>query len=57
MDIFDLNGRLVKTVADKFFESGEHQIQWNAEDVNDGIYFLKIESDEISKLEKLILTK
>ncbi|MFI5219409.1 MAG: T9SS type A sorting domain-containing protein [Bacteroidia bacterium] len=55
--IFDLNGRLIKTLAHKTFEEGEHQIEFNAEKINAGIYFLKMQTGEFLKTEKLIVTK
>ena len=57
MKIFDLNGRLVKTLADGEMTEGEHQIEWNAADVNAGVYFLQIQSAEFSQMAKIIVTK
>jgi hypothetical protein len=57
LKIFDLNGRLVTILADKVFDDGEHSIDWKAEDVSAGIYFLQVQSVEFSKTEKLIVTK
>ena len=51
-----MNGRLIKTLADNIFEEGEHLIKWNVEEVNAGIYFLQVQSEEFSKMEKLIVT-
>ena len=36
LQIFDLNGRIVKTLADGEMKDGEHQIEWNAADANAG---------------------
>ena len=57
LKIFDLNGRLVSTLADKKFEAGENEITWNAAEVNAGIYFLQFQSAENLQTEKLIVTK
>lgn len=57
LNIYDVNGRLIKTLANNVFEEGEHSIEWNAKEVNAGIYFLQIQSTELSKTERLILTK
>jgi len=54
--IFDLNGKLVSTLADKMFEEGENEITWNAMDVNAGIYFLRMETAGFSENQKLIVT-
>ena len=55
--IFDMNGRLVTTLADHAFEEGGHQVDWNANDVNSGIYFLQFQSEENSQMLKLVVTK
>jgi Secretion system C-terminal sorting domain/Beta-propeller repeat len=55
--IFDLNGRLVTTLADKIFDAGENELVWNASEMNTGIYFLQLQSTENLKMEKLIVTK
>ncbi|MFI5218084.1 MAG: T9SS type A sorting domain-containing protein [Bacteroidia bacterium] len=57
LNIFDVNGRLVTTLANKMFEEGENEISWNAADVNAGIYFLRMESASYSENRKLIVTK
>ena len=36
--IFDMTGRLVKTLADKIFDKGEHKLQWDAAGENADIY-------------------
>jgi hypothetical protein len=57
LKIFNLNGRLVSTIADKIFEAGENLLTWKADEVNAGIYFLQFQSAENVKTEKLIVTK
>jgi len=57
LKIFDVNGRLVTTLSDATFESGEHELVWSAAEMNDGIYFLQIQSEESLKTEKLIVAK
>lgn len=54
--IFDVNGRLIKTLADNVFEEGEHSVEWNAEDVKTGIYFLQIQTNDFMKTEKVIVS-
>ncbi len=57
LNIFNVNGRLVSTLADKMFETGENKLIWNADEVDVGIYFLQVQTIEIIKTEKLIVTK
>ncbi|MBK5283932.1 MAG: T9SS type A sorting domain-containing protein [Bacteroidia bacterium] len=57
LKIFDVNGRLVTTLADASFEEGDYEIIWNAEEVNAGIYFLRMETASYSENQKLIVAK
>lgn len=57
LKVFDLNGRLISTLADKYFEAGEQQLEFNAEKLNAGIYFLKMQTDGFAETEKLVVTK
>lgn len=55
--IFDMNGRLVKVIAEEVFEAGEHQVEWNAKDVESGIYFLRMETGDAVQTEKISVIK
>jgi len=55
--LFDMNGKLVSTLADKMFEAGENKILWKADNVSPGIYYLQFQSAENLLREKLIVTK
>ena len=60
--IFDLNGRIVKTLAEGMFEEGENEMKWNADDANGnsvkaGIYIIRMQSATLSATVKLIVTE
>jgi hypothetical protein len=55
LKIFDLNGRLIQTLADNIIEEGEHQMEINAEKMNAGIYFIQMQTAELSETEKLVI--
>ncbi len=57
LKIFDVNGRLVSTLADKIFDAGENELVWYAGEVNAGVYFLRFQSAKKLQTEKLIVTK
>ncbi len=57
LKMFDVNGRLVSTLADKIFNAGENELVWNAGEVNAGIYFLRMETASYSENRKLIVAK
>ncbi|MFH2142388.1 MAG: fibronectin type III domain-containing protein [Bacteroidota bacterium] len=59
VSIFDLNGKLIKTLADNIFDIGEQQLFWDGKDVSgkkvlSGMYFCSIKSKTLDKTVKLI---
>jgi hypothetical protein len=51
--VFDVSGRLVRTLADRMFQAGEHDLFWDGTDdsgrqVARGVYFSKFESKDNS---------
>jgi hypothetical protein len=57
ISIVDMNGRLIQTLADNIFASGENMLSWNAGNMNAGIYFLRIDSRLGSYVEKVTVIK
>lgn len=58
LEIFDLTGRHVATVADEDFQVGIHRRSWNAHNEASGIYFARLAgSGQRAWLEKLVLLK
>ena len=63
IEIFDLNGKLVKTVTKKIFKPGNYSLNWDAKDnfgtsVSSGVYLLKFEGDNnYQKRHKIIYLK
>jgi hypothetical protein len=57
LKIFDVNGRLVSTLADQVFYAGENKVFWNACELSSGVYMLQIETESYSGNQKLIVTK
>jgi hypothetical protein len=55
LKIFDLNGRLIQTLADNVIEEGEHQMEINDDKMNAGMYFVQMQTAELSKTEKLVI--
>lgn len=53
--IYDLNGRLIKTLADAQMLSGTHQLTWNAksENVIAGTYLLKMQAGDKIETKKI----
>jgi len=57
LKVFDMDGRLVSTLADTMFEEGKNEILWKTDNVNTGVYFLEFQSAEKLLREKLFVTK
>lgn len=60
--VYDLRGRLVRTLLSRELESGTYSVQWNGEDqsgrrVASGVYFLRLTAGDVSRLRKLVLLK
>ena len=57
LTLFDINGRLVKRLADKQFNNGYHQITLDTKELNAGIYLLRMQSSEFIETRKIIVMK
>jgi hypothetical protein len=57
LNIFDISGRWVETLADGILESGSHKMQWFAGNHPSGIYFAVLQSGHTMQSTKLILIK
>jgi len=55
--VFDAYGKLVSTIADKYYEAGIKELLWNAENLVSGIYFLQLQSDEYQERIRFVVTK
>jgi hypothetical protein len=60
--IYDVTGRLVKTLVSKTVDPGYYSVAWDRRDTNErtipsGIYFLEIATQDYRETEKLILVK
>ena len=57
VQIYDITGKLVGTLMDEELKPGHHTIQWNASGFSSGVYFVRLQSGDFSKSQKLILLK
>jgi hypothetical protein len=62
VSIFDINGRLIKTLHNGDLGAGEHIIFWDGMDntgnvVSSGVYFIKMLSEETTMTRKITLLK
>ena len=57
VNIFDSSGRWIKTLANGDFAKGKHYLEWNATDVEAGVYLMQFQSGKNLQTEKFIVTK
>lgn len=62
IQIFDIEGRLIKTLANEQMATGVHQITWNATNesggvIANGMYYLKINSGRYAETKKISVVK
>jgi|GEM_PF-1088697 len=62
LKVFDLNGRVVRVLADDWYPAGTHEVPWNALDaggkpVSAGIYFLHIAAGSFTDTKRMYLQR
>lgn len=57
LEVYNMIGQKVATLVEGKLASGDHTVNWNAQDVPSGIYFYKLEAADFSQTRKLVLMK
>tara|TARA_B100001250_G_scaffold401493_1_gene413430 strand:- start:438 stop:2357 length:1920 start_codon:yes stop_codon:yes gene_type:complete len=57
LNIYDLNGRLIKEFSIKHLLPGSHTILWKPSNITSGIYFIELLAENFRSTQKLILLK
>ncbi|RQV97897.1 T9SS C-terminal target domain-containing protein [bacterium] len=57
MDLFDIQGRFVRSLAAGYFQAGSHTIQLDMSDAASGVYFVRMHNDNFTASRKIILLK
>jgi len=57
LKVYASDGHLVSTLLDSWQSNGEHQLTFNAESMEGGIYYYKLESEGLSEVRKMIILK
>jgi hypothetical protein len=62
LDIFDINGKLIKTLMQGVMLAGQHTVQWDATGMNgqivsSGVYFYKLTQNGTSQSQKMVLMR
>jgi len=57
VDVFDLNGRLVRVLADGYQLAGSYALTFDGADLSAGTYFVRMNSSRCHTVQKLLLIK
>ncbi len=62
LSVYDISGRLVRTLADGAYAPGEHALTWDGKDargqqVSSGVYFYRLEAQGQSQSRSLVLVR
>jgi hypothetical protein len=57
IQIYNLQGRVVETLASQFMQAGYHSVIWNADNYSSGVYFVKMATGDYVSTQKLLLVK
>lgn len=57
LEIFDIHGRLLETLAEGRFAAGQHSFQWDGKNYGSGMYLYRLRLDHVQITDKMILIK
>jgi hypothetical protein len=57
VSIFTITGQQVTTLVSGKFDTGTHRVKWNASGVASGIYFYRVETENMAQVKKMILLR
>jgi len=57
VEVFNLLGQSVKTLASGYKEAGTYNLSWDASEAAGGLYFVKVQAGGFTQIRKLVLLK
>ena len=57
VEVFNLLGQSVKTLASGYKEAGTYNLSWDASEAAGGLYFVKAQAGGFTQTRKLVLLK
>ncbi len=57
LKVYDVNGKLVKTLVNGLTAAGSHEVSFNASELASGVYFCTLKAGVFTETKKLMLTK
>jgi len=55
--VYNINGKLIDTLVDKFYHIGKYSINWDGNSHPSGVYLIRMESGEFVQTQKVVLVK
>ncbi len=55
--VFDVTGREVETLVDEFYQAGQYQTSWKADNLADGVYLYRMQTGHYVASRKLIVLR
>jgi photosystem II stability/assembly factor-like uncharacterized protein len=57
LKIFDMSGKEIKALVDENLAAGSYEINFNASELNSGVYFYTLKTNEYTETKKMMLVK
>ena len=57
ISIYNIIGKEVGIITNKYYEAGNHEIDFNGENLSSGVYFYSLQSNSVTITKKMILMK
>ncbi|MBD3235067.1 MAG: T9SS type A sorting domain-containing protein [candidate division Zixibacteria bacterium] len=57
VSIYNLKGQILETIANRYFEAGNHKVVWNAQNYASGIYFYRLDAGDFVETRKMVLIR
>ena len=57
LTVYDITGRQVETLTDEMRTAGTHEVRFDGSGMASGVYFVKLQAGEVSRVEKVMLLR
>ncbi|MHB1178194.1 MAG: T9SS type A sorting domain-containing protein, partial [Daejeonella sp.] len=57
IQIFDIQGRLMRTVVDKISNAGEHAITFDNPGYSPGLYYARFQNEELQQVRTMMIAR
>lgn len=57
LKLFDIQGRVVETIAGSEFNQGWHEVSFSGDNISSGVYFVNLTAGDYTQTKKITLLK